>query len=165
MLDLAQARLKELYSYDPLTGLFTHLRRPERQVGNKAHGYVYINIDGHGYRAHRLAWLYVHGHMPDMVDHINGIRDDNRIANLRPVDCQGNLANRRSNKSSRLGIKGVSIKKGSIRSPYCAFITVNKKRIQIGVFATADEAAHAYNKAAIKHFGEYACLNPIGVDK
>lgn len=90
---LTVERLKALLEYEPETGAF-RWKSPTNQrirrgiatgrVGTK--GYLYIGIDRKSYMAHRLAWLYVHGHWPlEQIDHINRIKTDNRIANLRDV--------------------------------------------------------------------------------
>ena len=87
---LTQARLKELFTYDPLIGTFVRReRRGSARAGEIAGtdngcGYLQIAVDRRVYVAHRMAWLYVHGIWPPaQIDHINMIRDDNRIANLR----------------------------------------------------------------------------------
>lgn len=88
---LTQARLKELMAYDEGTGVFTRYKSVQRggkQVSctpNKD-GYFSANIDRKTYVQHRLAWLYVHGAFPEgHIDHINRIKTDNRICNLRVV--------------------------------------------------------------------------------
>lgn len=91
---LTQARLKELLSYDPLTGIFTNLksgkgRKPVGAVVGCPHkdGYTTSMIDGKNYMHHRLAWLYANGVFPpNDIDHINGVRTDNRLVNLRAAE-------------------------------------------------------------------------------
>lgn len=87
---LTQARLKELFHYDKETGAFTHIKarrgvRVGKILGCLANnGYLVIRADGKLYLAHRLAWMYVHGAFPpDQLDHINRMRTDNRLCNLR----------------------------------------------------------------------------------
>lgn len=99
---LTQDRLKELFSYNEKTGIFTRLVSIGRRgkVGNIAgsknwDGYLLICIDNKNYAAHRLAWMYTYGSFPKITDHINGIRDDNRISNLREVTMRENLQNRK----------------------------------------------------------------------
>ncbi|WP_296257782.1 MULTISPECIES: HNH endonuclease [unclassified Pseudomonas] len=109
-------RLRELVSYDPETGLM-HWREAIQRVRAGAvcgslnnHGYRQIGIEKKTMMVHRLVWLYVHGYHPTMIDHINGNRDDNRIANLREVTNSQNQMNKSRQRNSRLGLKGVSVR-------------------------------------------------------
>lgn len=153
---LTQDLLKELLVYDPQTGEFRwRYRRSNVAAGAKAgalmsNGYVYISINNRRYLAHKLAWIYVYGECPRMLDHENRNRSDNRIANLR-------LANRALNNANTLarnviGVKGV-YKKGS---RYQAKITVDGEKIYLGTYDTITEAALAYRKAARHYFGVYS---------
>lgn len=99
---LTQDRLKELLHYDEDTGMFTWIVSTARcvKVGDIAgskngKGYLHIMVDKRIYLAHRLAFLYVHGRFPEFTDHINWIRDDNRISNLREVTQQENNQNKK----------------------------------------------------------------------
>ena len=140
--------IRSAFDYDPDTGVF---RRKITSGGAKAGSVAgCINIEGYcviRYRytllyAHRLAWIYVYGEWPsNQVDHINSIRSDNRIANLRDVDQPINMQNRkRADKDSKLGVLGVSLSRGL----YKAQIQVNGTNKFIGRFATIDEARAAY---------------------
>jgi hypothetical protein len=165
---LTQERLKQLLNYDPETGVFTW--KEDRRGGAKAgcvagsytRGYREVRIDSRRYLSHRLAWLYIHGSFPvDELDHINRIKSDNRIANLREATHgqQGYNQGRRSN--NRSGFKGGCWHKQ--RRKWLAQIMINGKRKHLGYFSTALEAALAYDKAAIRLFGPFACVNfPIG---
>ena len=101
---LTALRLHSLLRYESDTGVFTWRIRSNSRAAKdqragclcKALGYVLIGIDGKMYYAHRLAWLYVHGKWPgQVIDHINRVRNDNRICNLRDVSRAVNNANKR----------------------------------------------------------------------
>lgn len=100
--ELTQEYLKELLNYDPETGLFTWkvARSNVVKVGGKAgtlsHGYISINIDKRRYGASQLAFLYMTGSIPKLVDHINLDRADNRWKNLRAADRSINARNRKA---------------------------------------------------------------------
>ena len=107
-------RLKELLHYDPDSGIFVwNIGRPGASVGTVAgairhDGYVRIGVDNKRYLAHRLAWLYVHGYMPEnSIDHINRNPLDNRICNLREVSHMCNMRNIDTPKNNTSGVKGV----------------------------------------------------------
>lgn len=156
----SQERLRELFSYDPDTGIFT--RRINRHGGRwmagtvvgslTPDGYININVDHTVYRAHRLAWRYMTGEEPaDGIDHINGIRHDNRWVNLRESTQQQNLCNTATRKSI-LGVKGVSFtKEGRFR----ARIQVNGKAKQIGEYDTIEDAKKARDAVAKALHGEF----------
>ncbi|OZY45841.1 HNH endonuclease signature motif containing protein [Pseudomonas lundensis] len=98
---ITQARLKELFSYDPDTGQFMRrVRVSNQQAGTIAggvnnSGYVMLRIDGQRCMAHRAAWLYMTGEWPEYeIDHINRNGFDNRFTNLRDVTHMVNLHNR-----------------------------------------------------------------------
>lgn len=101
--DLTHARLRELVHYDPDFGEFRSLvtrgKWPRGRVLRNLSvlGYARVYVDGRLYLAHRLAWFYVHGEWPPRgfeIDHINRVRHDNRISNLRVVTRSVNLRNR-----------------------------------------------------------------------
>ncbi len=96
----------------------------------------------------------------EFVDHINGNPLDNRKANLRICTNMQNTWNTRKRTHNRSGYKGVS-KTPSIKSPWRASIKIAGKRTSLGCFATVEEAAKAYNEAAIKYQGEFARLNHV----
>lgn len=157
---ISQSRLRYLLDYDPDTGLFVWSNPTSRRVkrgriaGNiDSMGYVQLSLDNRDYRAHRLAWLYINGEYPsEEIDHINMIRSDNRIANLRKATRHQNARNRVAYASSTTGFKGVI----RSRNKFSARITVDGKPMHLGQFDTPESANEAYETAARKFFGEFA---------
>ncbi len=157
---LTAARVREVLDYSPDTGtfvwkIFMNSRAPKgRQAGRiGTPGYYIIRLDGRDYLAHRLAWFYVYGSWPpEEIDHINGIPIDNRITNLRCATRGQNAANARRAKNNTSGFKGAYWQHGR----WQAIISVNKQRMSLGFFDSAEEAHAAYCSAAYKYFGEFA---------
>lgn len=137
--------IKKFIDYDPDTGEFTwKLRDPSTKagrifngrmasVGNKAghlcktHGYWLITVDGVGWRANRLAYYMMTGKQPpEAVDHINGIKSDNRWCNLRPASLAQNNINTKLRKNNVTGHKGVHYYANNSK-PWHARIGINKK--------------------------------------
>ena len=158
---LTAKRLRELLHYDPETGVFRWVARGHNTTSGTVAGYLHkkgyqmIAIDGRQYRAHRLAWLYVHGFWPsDQIDHIDGIRHNNHIANLRQAtNCQ-NCQNSKRPCNNTSGFKGASWHRQI--GKWKAQIMVDGDKIYLGIFATAEEAHAAYCAAAVQHYGEFA---------
>jgi hypothetical protein len=154
------ARIAELLTFDPLTGDFRWIHRQGRSAAGNiaghvaASGYRLIGIDGVLYHAHRLAYLVAHGDMPAMIDHIDGDRASNAIANLRAVTHSQNAANMKRSRANRTGVKGVSLIARSGR--YYASIMVRGRSISLGHYRTVEPAAAAYAAAAERYFGEFA---------
>jgi hypothetical protein len=110
-----------------------------------------MKIDGQVYKAHRLAWVYVHGIEPKRhLDHINGVRDDNRIANLREATVSQNAMNKKA--VNRL--KGAHWN-GTVKK-WQSVVVKSGRQIWLGYFASAEAAHAAYCSAAKTHFGEFA---------
>ncbi len=162
MAELTQARLRELLNYNSKTGVFTCRKTRSSkavagQVVGHAHpaGYLWMVIDYRRYLCHRLAWLYVHGKWPPVeIDHINGVRDDNRLVNLRIATISQNRANARKRRDNSSGFKGVYWV--ARYEQWIAQIVLNRKAKYLGHFDSAEDAHDAYCKAAQKHFGEFA---------
>ena len=137
---LTAARLREVLFYFPETGEFVWKVRlcGRFAAGRRAgcllpSGYRNIGIDGASYLSHRLAWFYVHGVWPSgQLDHKNGIKNDNRIRNLRECSAVENSRNRPEGTWRRLGFKGVTLDKRSGR--WYAKIYIDGKTICLGSF-------------------------------
>jgi hypothetical protein len=161
MSDLTQARLKELLHYDADTGVFTWIKsgigRSSSLIagGLQKTGSRHIKINNKSYQAHRLAWLYIEGEFSSkMIDHINGIRDDNRWINLRTATRQENCYNRGKQLNNKSGYKGVSW--NNSRSKWVAQIVINGKKKHLGLFIAKEQAYYSYCEAAKKFHGEFA---------
>ena len=151
--------LHELLDYDQLTGVFRWKKRTSMsiKVGDIAGktykvGYRVIKIKRVLYLAHRLAWLYMKGEWPnEVIDHINGVRDDNRLSNLRSVSRSVNAQNqKKATSANKSGLLGVSEKSGK----FIARIGINRKQIKIGCYNSPSEAHQAYlNKKRESHEG------------
>jgi hypothetical protein len=163
--DLTPEFVREVLDYDPATGEFRWRWRDDvraqwngryaRTVSGTINnvGYRMIVIDKRLYLAHRLAWLHVSGAWPsDQIDHINGVRDDNRIEDLRESTRVENGRNSRRKSNNRCGFKGVS----KYGRKWRATISVGGKQQFIGYFATADAAHAAYCEASARLHGEFA---------
>lgn len=145
-----QNDVKEFLSYEPSTGVFIWVKGyRNRNVGKIAgfidyEGYRQITFKGRIWRAHHLAWLYMFGSLPaSSIDHIDGDRSNNSIANLREVTFAGNSQNQRiAHKDSKFGKLGVD--KLTHRKLFRARIQCEGKRITLGYFKTPEEAHQTY---------------------
>ena len=147
----------ELLRYDPETGvLYWRVSvRSGARTGQRAgcpgnRGYRQVKICGQLYMAHRLIWLIVYGEFPpNEIDHINGVRDDNRLVNLRAVTRSENRMNQRIGVRNTSGYIGVSWCKQS--SKWVVQISVNKQQINLGRFSDMHDAARVRKSAEIKY--------------
>lgn len=144
----------------PTAGRLTWLVRHENMnhpAGhrNKVTGYVMISFENQLYAAHRLAWYFIHGEVPQLplhIDHINRDKMDNRIGNLRIATSAQNQANANMLVTNTSGIKGVARRGDRWR----AFIRINGRPKHLGTFDTKELAAEAYRSAAKAIRGEFA---------
>jgi hypothetical protein len=157
---ITQSRLKELVSYDPDTGIFTSIVARGRAYLGKRLGtvnttdhYLNIRLDGRRYGAHRLAFLYMTGEWPRIVDHIGSAgccpvanRSDNRWLNLRNGSQSENLQNqRRPHRDNASGALGVTFDKA--RQKWKVSICRHYRITNVGRYDSKDEAIAAYAKA------------------
>lgn len=160
-MSLTQEKLKKLLTYNTETGIFKwHQTAPKRNIFKAAgsrhvKGYWTIWIENKNWMAHKLAWLYVYGYVPEGLDHINRDRADNRITNLRLATRSQNQANTRLSTNNTSGYKGVF---RHTTGKWAASIKINKKTKFLGTFTTVEQAHEAYKHAAIELFGSFACF-------
>jgi len=154
-------RLKEIFTYDEEFGRFHWKQNQGRRIkaGDVAgcvhhNGYIVIGINKKQYQAHRLVWLYVHGTFPKYnIDHINGLRSDNRILNLREATQAENCQNLKKSRGLS-GLLGASIDTQR-QNRWKASIKLKGKNYHLGWFKTPEAAHEAYllAKRSIHPFG------------
>lgn len=152
---------KEYLSYDPVTGHLTWLKmcgrgRPGEIAGTlEKKGYLRVQVKGHRVLCHRVAWYFIHGSLPRyQVDHINGIKSDNRAANLRHATNAQNQANRGKNKNNTSGHKGVTWRKDCRK--WRAHIGKGGKKYCLGTFDRIEDAIAAHARGSREMFGEFS---------
>ena len=140
--------LHRLFHYDPDTGLL--VRRKNCQIVGTLHaeGYLTISINKKFYLVHRVVWFMHHGYWTENdIDHINRIRHDNRIENLREVSRSCNIRNSGNYKTNTSGVKGVSWSKS--HQKWNAYICVNKKLSSLGFYDKIENAVIARFRAEL----------------
>lgn len=164
---LTQARLQHVLQYDKNTGDFTWIRHRmhPRLVGTTAgskdaYGYTIIYVDGVPYKAHRLAFLYMHGRWPvGRLDHKNLSKSDNRIDNLREATAAQNGCHKPATRANSSAYKGVDYVKRAKARKWRARIAFEGRSYAMGCYQTAEEAAWAYDFVAFELHGQFAHLN------
>ena len=164
--DLTQAKLRRILRYYPRLGNWRwcntrHGRVKLNSIAGSIHRnrstgipHIRIEVHGHNYYAHRLAFFYMKGYWPNQIDHRDGNGLNNRWLNLRECTRSQNGANRSVYKNNKLGIKGVCYHK--VNKKYTSQIKKDGKVIRLGFFNTPEAAARAYRKAAKKYHGNFA---------
>ena len=174
--------LRKLFDYNPDTGLFLWRNRPismfcnkngsALRVGNSWNsryagtlafqnvsklGYCHCSAMGANLSSGRVAWAIHYGHWPNWeIDHINCLRSDNRISNLRQASRAENVRNTRKYKNNTSGVKGVSFHKS--KGKYRAYISVEGKQFNLGYFHALEDAAAAYAVASDDRHGDFGRL-------
>ena len=156
--------LQSILDYDSITGILRWKKKQSRKtvIGyiagtNEPHGYLVITIKAKTYKVHRIVWMLHTGKIiPKQmeIDHINGIRNDNRIVNLRLVTRTENSTNASKRKDNKSGVTGVTWTNRT--NKWRARITVNKKEIELGSFTHLNDAIKVRKQAekSAKHFHE-----------
>jgi hypothetical protein len=158
---IAPETLRQLFTFDPDEGIFRYQKDKVRckagSVAGSIHrqGWRSIKINKRCYPAHHLAWLWVHGRWPiHEIDHINGVRDDNRFINLREADAFQQVMNSARPRTNTSGVKNVYFDREMNR--YRVHLRHKKKSIHIGYFPTLQEAASAAADARNRLQGDFA---------
>lgn len=156
---ITQQKLQEKFDYKNGILIWKVNQRNNKLTGKTAgtlndEGYINIKVDGKLYKGHRLIWIYHNGDIPYKmeIDHINGVKNDNRIENLRLATHGQNQQNASMQANNTTGAKGVN-KEGD---KYRARIMVDNVAIHIGYYDTVEEASEAYKEAAKKLHGKFA---------
>jgi len=158
---MTQSELKELLDYNPDTGLFVWKQNKSKKIkagtlagSIKDSGYLRIKINNKIYPAHRLAWIYMYDVEPKIIDHINGIKTDNRICNLRNCNNTQNQWNSKLSITNTSGIKGVCWV--ASRNKWRVQIKVNNISKHIGYFDNLEFAELVAQEARSKYHGLFA---------
>ena len=131
-----------------------HLLLAGRRVGSdNGAGYLRTSYRGKRYYVHQLVFLMFHGHMPKLLDHINGNRMDNRIENLREVTPTQNLMNTCIRKDNTSGAKGVYWNKNAQK--WNARVQVNKKEVSLGLYSDYELACLMALEARETYYGQF----------
>ena len=147
---LPHEELTRLFDYDPLTGILTNriTRGSTAKAGDQAgymtpKGYRMVQLNGHAYYVSRLVWFYVHEEWPpEDIDHINGIKHDDRLANLRLATRTHNIHNQnRLSRANKSGHPGVYFRKGETK--WRASMGYSGKKYYMGMHAEKDDAIKA----------------------
>lgn len=166
---ITQEDLLEVFKYDAETGSLTWRKRPLSHFTSDGHfkrwnkryagTLAFLQVDKDGYLAgtvyglrmmsHRVIWMLVFGEWPENIDHINGVRHDNRLKNLRNVSCSENSKNMRMPIKNKSGQSGVCWHKREQK--WYSQIKFNKKMIHLGCFDDFNDAVIARKAAELKY--------------
>lgn len=140
--------------YNKSTGdIYWKTNGNKRIAGDKigtlnSHGYLIFKLFGEMFSCHRAAWFLHYGKIPNQIDHINGVKTDNAISNLRDVTHQENGKNQRIHKNNTSGASGVYFDRE--RKKWVARIKHNGTRLNLGRFGDFDSAVRARARAEKK---------------
>jgi hypothetical protein len=164
-MEITQARVKELFDYHSNGTLTRKIKTSNRnKVGNivgsnNGNGYLRLSIQSKNYYVHQIIFLWNYGYIPIELDHKNGIRNDNRIENLREATHAENGKNLSLRKYNVIGINNVSFDLS--RNKWIARIVVNKKTKYLGRFKNLEDAIEARKNAEILFYKDWRRINEI----
>lgn len=156
---MEQEFLRKWFDYNETEGLICLIPGRGRHPWVPTGPYLSLNIGQEKFYLHRLVWQYHTGEVPRRIDHRDGNKRNNLIGNLRLCSAAQNQYNSARKINNKSGAKGVVLHKKCTHKKWQAKITVNKKIISLGYFATVDEARAAYNAAALVYAKEFAKLD------
>jgi hypothetical protein len=153
-LEVSQERVLELFKYDDGVLYHRHNNQPIKIYITKGHRYARMKLDSGEYKLHRIIFLYHHGYLPDIIDHINGDRYDNHIENLREANTYQNRQNSRIYSTSKSGVKNVYWDKRCQK--WRVSFSINGKRKYFGGYDDLKEAKEIATSMRDKYFKEFA---------
>ena len=167
---ITKKMLEEMFIYDPETGFLTWKRRPAGHFKTKAGFNVFnakypgkraghisnysdgeysqVGINGKLYKTHRVIHMLMLGKWPNEIDHINGVRTDNRWCNLREVDRLANAKNAKRRADNKSGVTGVYWFAKTGR--WMCYIDHKGSRIHLGYFKRKEDAISVRKEAEVK---------------
>jgi hypothetical protein len=157
---LTQNRVKEIFDYDSNGYLIWKIKKADHvQIGSKAGGlantgYMDVRFDYKLYLCHRVIFLWHHGWLPKIIDHIDNDKTNNKIENLRAATSSQNGANSKARKNNTSGVKGISYVSQSNR--WHAYINKDRKRTNLGYFKSFEDAKIAVQSMRQDLYQEFA---------
>jgi hypothetical protein len=164
--------LHRLLVCDAKAGKLYWRDRPGQRAWNSRHAgreaLIYLSSDGYrrgailgrNFQAHRVIWAMVYGEWPpEQIDHINGVRSENRIDNLRHVTQAQNKANGGKRPGRNPTSRFIGVERVAATGKWGATVPFRGKRNWCGTFATEEAAARARDAKALELRGEFARLN------
>lgn len=153
-LEVSQERVLELFKYEDGKLFRKSDDQPAKIYVTKGHRYARIKFDKREFKLHRIIFLYHKGYLPDIIDHINGDRYDNRIENLREANTYQNRQNSRIYSTSKSGVKNVYWVSNCQK--WRVVISINGKRKDFGLYTDIEEAKQVATSMRDKYFKDFA---------